>query len=62
MPSNYRYCIFRYFLCRTCPLHTTNQNRGECGKREAHNKMIMVKPEKAAPVTGTTLTATGPVP
>ena len=42
----------------TCPLHT---NR-ECGKREAHITWSMVKPEKTAPVTGTTLRTTGPVP
>ena len=33
-----------------------------CEKREAHNKWSMVKPEKAAPVTGTTLRTTVPAP
>ena len=42
----------------TCPLHT-NSGRG---KREAHEKWSLVKPEKATLVTGTTLRTTGPVP
>ena len=33
-----------------------------CGKREAHINSPMVTPEKAAPVTGTTLRTFGPVP
>ena len=45
-------------ILSTCQLHI---NSG-CGKREAHTNRSMVKPEKAAPVTGTTLRTTGPVP
>ena len=33
-----------------------------CGKREAHISWSKVIPSKAAPVTGTTLRTTGPVP
>ena len=46
------------YILSTCLLHT-NSGRG---KREAHNSWSMVKPEKTAPVTGTTLRTTGPVP
>ena len=48
----------QYFLYRTCQLHTIS----ECGKREAHINWSMVKAEKKAPVTGTTLRTTGPAP
>ena len=41
---------------RTCPLHTNSGSR----KREAHINWCMV-PEKAAPVTGTALSTTGPL-
>ena len=44
----------------TCSLHT-NSISGS-GKREAHKNWSLVKPEKAAPVTGTTLRTTDPVP
>ena len=47
-----------YLVLSACPLHT---NSG-CGKREAHISWSMVRPAKAAPVTGTTLRTTGPVP
>ena len=40
------------------PLHT---NSG-CGKRQAHINWSMVTCKMAAPVTGTTLRTTGPVP
>ena len=33
-----------------------------CGKREALKYWFLVIPEKAAPVTGTTLRTTGPAP
>ena len=39
----------------------TTTNSG-CEKREANNNWSMVKPEKAAPFTGTTLRTTGPAP
>ena len=45
------------YILSTCLHH----NNSGCGKREAHNSWSMVKPEKTAPVTGTTL-STGPVP
>ena len=44
-------CCIRYFLYHTCPLHTTSG----CGKRKAHINWSMVKPEKAAPITRSTL-------
>ena len=40
------------------PLHANNGS----GKREARIDWSMVIPDKAAPVTGTTLRTTGPVP
>ena len=40
------------------PLHS---NR-ECAGKEAHKNWSMVKSEKAAPIAGTALRATGPVP
>ena len=33
-----------------------------CGRKEVHINWFMLKPAKAAPVTGTTLRFTGPVP
>ena len=45
-------------LSKTCPIHT---NSG-CGKGEAHINWSMVTCKMAAPVTGTTLRTTGPVP
>ena len=45
------------FLSHACPLHT---NRSGCGKIEAHINWSMVKPEKAAPVTGTTSRTASP--
>ena len=33
-----------------------------CGKSEAYNKRSTVRPETAAPVTGTALRTTGPAP
>ena len=45
-------------LLSTCLLHT---NSG-CGKREAHINWSMVTCKMAAPVTGTTLKTTGPMP
>ena len=53
------YLAPRYLLYHTCPLRT-NSGGGE--KRNAHNNWCKVKPEKAAPVTETTLRTTGPVP
>ena len=44
-----------YVLDRKCPLHTN----GVCGKLEAHINWSIVKPEKAASFTETTLRATG---
>ena len=42
-----------------CPLHTSSG----CGKREAHkNWSLVMKPEKAEPVSATALRTTGPVP
>ena len=46
------------FPNHTCPLHTTSG----CEKREEHKNCSLVLPEKASPVTGTTLRTTGPVP
>ena len=40
-------------------IHCTNSG---CGKTEAYINWSMVISEKAAPVTGTTLRTTGPVP
>ena len=45
-------------LISTCPLRTNS----DCGKREAHINWSMVTCKLEAPVTGTTLTTTGPVP
>ena len=45
-------------ILSTCALHT---NSG-CGKREAHINWSMVTCKMAAPVTGTALRTTGPVP
>ena len=42
----------------SCPLHISSGR----GKIEAHKKSSTVKPEKAAPVTGTTFKTTGLVP
>ena len=39
-----------------------SHNSSGCGKREAHINWSMVIPEKAAPVTRTTLRTAGPVP
>ena len=47
-----------FFLYRTCPLHANSWR----GKREAHINWSVVKSEKAARVTRTTLRTTGPVP
>ena len=43
-----------------CLLHTNSVKR--VWEREAHINWSMVIPDKAAPVTGTTLRTTGPVP
>ena len=51
-PYTHRYI----HIYRTCPLHT-NSGRG---KIEAHINCCVVKPEKAAPVTGNTLRTTWP--
>ena len=48
----------RCLLLSTCPLHT----KSGCGKSEAHIKWSKVTCKMAAPVTGTTLRTTGPVP
>ena len=50
--------IYSPTVLSTCPLHT---NSG-CGQREAHINWSMMTCKKAAPVTGTTLRTTGPVP
>ena len=46
------------FSTHTCPVYT---NSGGV-KREVHKNWSIVIPEKAAPVTGTTLMTPGPVP
>ena len=48
-----------YCRYRTCP---TSCLESGCGEREARINWSMVKPEKTAPVTGTTFRTTGPVP
>ena len=50
--------LFLYASNFKCPLHT---NSG-CGKREAHINWSIMTCKMAAPVTGTTLRTTGPVP
>ena len=47
-----------YAIVSTCPLHTISG----CGKREARINWSMVTCKMAAPLTGTTLRTTGPVP
>ena len=52
--------VFRtkhYLLILSAP-----QTNSGCGKREARNNWSMAIPEKAAPVTGTALRTTGPMP
>ena len=49
-------------LCITHDTYSLHTNiNGGSGKREAHKNWSLVKPEKATPVTGTTLRTTGPV-
>ena len=50
--------LYFFSLLSICQLHTTSG----CGKREAHINWSMVTCKMAAPVTGTTLRTTGPVP
>ena len=56
----HKYILYRlrYFLYRTYSPHTSSG----CGKREAGIDRSIVKPEKAAPVTDTTLRTTDLVP
>ena len=47
--------VFDISLCENSFNQSINHSNIGCGKREAHIKWSMVTPEKAAPVTGTTL-------
>ena len=54
--------LLRYFLYSTCPLLITYVRlMGVGGERRIRNQS-KVNPEKAAPVTGTVLRTTSPVP
>ena len=45
-----------------CIAHVYYCANSGCGKREVHENLSLVKPEKAAPITGATLTTTSSVP
>ena len=49
-------------ILSTCPLLILIHTNSGCGKREAHINRFVVRPAKAAPVTGTSLRFTGPLP
>ena len=54
--------IFPFNIVSHSVSHMSTVYNSGCGKREAHKNWSMVVPEKAAPVTGTTLRSTGRVP